>query len=191
MKNKNPPKNKLIIISLAAFFLAAFIFEYFVYAHSVDTISWYERQSQPHPDYDGLQSAPNASWFEVDGCGSGTMLDTTTNLCWERSPLSTTGNWANRKAYCEGLSLGDKGAGEWRLPEPKELRGLVHTGISSGYGDHLNSIGFSNFVNNVYLTGTLTEWDSGMVWFVLFSNGSVGYDAITTGQRAVCVSWND
>ncbi len=155
---------------------------------------WYQRQSQLHPDYtDGtIQNAPNATWFEDDGCGTGTMLDTATNLCWQKDINTTATTWANKMAYCNGLSLGDKGTGEWRLPEPKEFDTLIHSGLSSGYWSHLNEIGFNNFANDWYWTHTITGYNSNLAWGVTLGGGLVSfYDVITGSGRAVCVSRND
>ncbi len=81
----------------------------------------------------------NAGEFDPDliqysplGSCDGGRLDPETDLCWEDPPsYDITGeqlvggdmNWADARAYCEGLSSG--GRDDWRLPTIDELRTLI------------------------------------------------------------------
>jgi hypothetical protein len=51
---------------------------------------------------------------------SGTVIDTSTGLIWQKKPDGIERNWQNAKWYCEGLSLG--GFSDWKLPGGRELR---------------------------------------------------------------------
>lgn len=55
--------------------------------------------------------------------GDGSVLDSATGLTWQQVDDGTTRNWRDALAYCAGLSLG--GAADWRLPDAKELHGIV------------------------------------------------------------------
>ena len=57
---------------------------------------------------------------EVQQAPSGTVIDTTTGLIWQKRPDGIERNWQNAKWYCEGLSLG--GFSDWKLPGGRELR---------------------------------------------------------------------
>ena len=58
----------------------------------------------------------------VDG-GNGTVDDRATGLTWQRADSGKGFDWEAALAYCDGLKLG--GAGDWRLPNPKQLQSIV------------------------------------------------------------------
>jgi len=58
--------------------------------------------------------------------GDGTITDTLTGLMWEQAPSVTQVNWIAALTYAIDLDLG--GHRDWRLPNRKELRSLIHYG---------------------------------------------------------------
>lgn len=52
-----------------------------------------------------------------------TVVDSKTNLQWQRAVVATSYNWTAALAYCEGLTLA--GFSDWRLPNVKELSSLI------------------------------------------------------------------
>ncbi|MBW8191930.1 DUF1566 domain-containing protein [Neiella marina] len=48
-----------------------------------------------------------------------TVVDTNTNLTWQRVPAEQRMSWQQAGDYCQGLTLADKS--DWRLPTVKEL----------------------------------------------------------------------
>jgi len=123
--------------------------------------------------------------FIVDGCGTDTMLDTLTGLCWDKNfnHNGATLQWAvdvtyrepkwnkTTKAYdypvgrtvddypafkyCEELSLGSHN--DWRLPSRGELMTLASEAGPNGHScSNLQSFGITNCVNSIYLTQL--EW---------------------------------
>lgn len=55
--------------------------------------------------------------------GDGTVSDAATGLTWQQADSGTGMNWADALAYAESLELG--GYKDWRLPNVKELQGLL------------------------------------------------------------------
>ncbi|HRX84951.1 MAG TPA: DUF1566 domain-containing protein [Phycisphaerae bacterium] len=55
--------------------------------------------------------------------GDGTILDRATGLQWQQGDSGTGLDWQNALAYAENLNLG--GHADWRLPNAKELQGLL------------------------------------------------------------------
>lgn len=55
--------------------------------------------------------------------GNETITDNATGLTWMKSDSSEGKNWEEALNYCENLSLA--GASDWRLPNTKELQGIV------------------------------------------------------------------
>jgi len=55
--------------------------------------------------------------------GDGTITDNASGLTWQQADSGMGMNWASALAYCENLSFA--GADDWRLPDAKELQGIV------------------------------------------------------------------
>lgn len=51
------------------------------------------------------------------------VIDNATGLMWQHSDGGETYSWAGAMAHCEALDLGDYD--DWRLPDNKELQGIV------------------------------------------------------------------
>ena len=63
-------------------------------------------------DYDGTPAS-----YTDNGCGTGTVLDDHTGLCWQKDDQSGK-TWENAKSYCNSLNL--SGHDDWRLPSVVE-----------------------------------------------------------------------
>lgn len=72
------------------------------------------RYVRGNPDY-GINSF-------VDN-GDGTIQDMATGLTWQKTDSGSTHDWQGALSYCENLDLA--GAGDWRLPNAKELQSIV------------------------------------------------------------------
>lgn len=110
--------------------------------------------------------------FIVDGCGSGTVLDAGTGLCWQRD-FSTAGqrNWTEAKSYCSALTLG--GSSDWTLPSKEELMSLTDLSRSGPAIVGGNSNIFTNVVSSYYWTSTSRGYSSpaSHAWTVYFNSG--------------------
>jgi len=62
--------------------------------------------------------------------GDGTVSDTATGLMWQRSDNGAGLKWKDALAYAETLTLA--GYTDWRLPNPKELEGILDYTHSPG-----------------------------------------------------------
>ena len=158
------------------------------YAFDIVTFS----QTQTHNYNGGLGQIRSSSELEVDSSvcgGSGTIYDNLYDLCWQKSPTTSTYNHANAISYCEGLSLA--GRVNWKLPEKNELLTLLyHNGASTTYSK-LNSLGFSNIQNNYYWSNTLYAPNpTSNAYIVLFNYGRPGYNSLTYSNYVLCVSRN-
>jgi len=55
-----------------------------------------------------------------NGCGTGTVLDESTGLCWQKADNDSDVNWQTALNYCNNLNLGNYSSG-WRLPTIGEI----------------------------------------------------------------------
>ena len=98
--------------------------------------------------------------------GDGTVTDTSTDLMWQQGSSSSK-TWKEAMAYCKGLNLG--GHTDWRLPNIKELRSLVH---HSQYRAAINTTYFPDTVSSYYWSSTSIANSKGGAWGMLFLFGS-------------------
>jgi len=122
----------------------------------------------------------------VDGCGVGTVLDISTNLCWQRDMTNAgTKTWANAISYCDGLTLG--GQTDWRLPTNEEL--LTITDLSgldpAVIGGDNNK--FQNVQSNYYWSYSNFGPDPVNALVVLFSVGYVTLRDKANPINVICV----
>ena len=135
----------------------------------------------------GLGQERVSGEFEVDASicgGAGTMYDTITNFCWERSPSTNFFNNAQAISRCDSLSTA---GGEWRLPERSELMTLLFHNGDFQTASRLNSIGFSDIQNGFYWSNTITPWSGSRAFRVDFSLGRSEEDGVTLSSHVLCV----
>jgi Protein of unknown function (DUF1566) len=110
---------------------------------------------------------------------NGTVTDNLTGLIWlQNANCVGAPQWATAISDANSLAAGACGlsdgsvAGDWRLPNVRELQSLVDYGVltnlvlPSGHP-------FTNFQASNYWSSTTFAFDSGFAWFVDFSNGFV------------------
>lgn len=122
--------------------------------------------------------------------GNGTIRDNLTGLVWLKNancfgykPWTTAVGKAKTLASgaC-GLTDGSK-AGDWRLPNRRELLSLLNRQQGNSI-TYLGSFGFSAIQqpiadDDLYWTSTTSAEDTTLAWVVNFSNSSVGYGSKT------------
>ena len=148
----------------------------------------------------GMLASP--SEFTDNGCGQDTILDTVTNICWQKNWSGFLGtsydddgdgyvNWTQAVDYCGNLSLGDYESGNWTLPSIKEYRRLINeTNGASSMVSYVQNLGFTNVQSSGYWSRT--QKDSSTAWVVVLNYGDVYYDNQDYGlNRAVCAVWNN
>lgn len=113
--------------------------------------------------------------------GDGTVTDNLTGLIWLKSANCWGGQaWANALTSANGLASGSCGltdgseAGDWRLPNVRELQSLMDYGqvdpaLPSGHP-------FTGVWPAFYWSGTTFAGSALSAWIVDLSDGYVGYD---------------
>ncbi|KHE92612.1 MAG: hypothetical protein SCABRO_01645 [Candidatus Scalindua brodae] len=111
------------------------------------------------------------------------VIDTCTNLTWQRFPRNERKNWSEALVFARDLTLG--GFDDWRIPNVHELLSLVHYGRSNGIGipaldpvfdfsfDGDDVSGVRSYDN--YWTSTSVNHLKGSAWYVSFINGEHGF----------------
>lgn len=144
---------------------------------------WRDTQSLSYQS--GLGQQRSLGEFSLNGCGSGTILDNVTELCWQQSPSVLQVNWTDAVNYCDNLNLG--GHTDWVLPQKAQLLTLVQNNGFSSTAVHLNNnIGFSGIQNDGYWTSTIHS--STRAYQVSFSSDQSGSGVFSWGiYYALCV----
>ncbi len=135
-------------------------------------------------------AGPNPRFtINTDGNGNpdGTVTDNLTGLIWLKDAMRFgVQDWDNALNMCnnladDGVGLTDGSvAGDWRLPNVKELLSLVHYGFSNpalsdtaGTAQHTDGDPFINVQSWLYWTSTsAANGDGGRALRVSFSNGN-------------------
>jgi hypothetical protein len=130
---------------------------------------------------------------------NGTVSDTGTGLVWQKCSMgqnndatctgvATTATWANALTYCNTLTLGNKSAGTWRLPNINELSSIVDTTITPAPAAINNTI-FPATVANGYWSSSSYVPLTSSAWGVYFNAGGVGGNGLKSNSLYVrCVS---
>ncbi len=131
-----------------------------------------------------------------DGDGDGTVTDNLTGLIWLKNANYKntdgefgTATWANALSFCNDLAHGMCGltdgssAGDWRLPNVKELQSLIdfaysRPALSNAAGTARWVEGgdaFSDVQLNNYWSSTASATNTSNAWYVNLYYGNVGY----------------
>lgn len=212
--NKNNLKVRWSLISIILVLSLLFILYIIIPSEAYYTnLNKYFGDSRTADGNGGYALKRVSNEFIVDGCGTGTMLDTVTGLCWDKnmnhngSALQWSVNtyseptwnnvtkvysYPNGKAnypafsYCEDLSLG--GQTDFRLPTINELFTLVnHIDASLSTCTSLTGFGFTNCQNNYYWTYKEYQPSTTNAWLVAFGDGVSTYNLKTMSFSVLCV----
>src|SRR5262249_44141298 len=125
-----------------------------------------------------LRKGESASLRFTDN-GNGTVTDNLTGLIWlQNANCFGAKNWADALTAANGLAAGQCGlsdgsaAGDWRLPNVKELQSLVDYGSSNPALPAGHP--FTNFQASPYWSSSSSANFGFAAWFVFFENGGVG-----------------
>ena len=111
-----------------------------------------------------------------------TVIDTTTQLEWQRQDDDFPRNWDDAWDYCVDLDLG--GHQDWRLPRIKELQSIVDYGQAST--PLIEGEAFPN-TNSLYWSASGQASSSIFAWAVFFSSGGVDRDGKVIANFVRCV----
>jgi hypothetical protein len=130
--------------------------------------------------------------------GNGTVIDNLTGLVWlKNANCFGARTWNQALSDCNGLASGACGltdasnAGDWRLPNVRELQSLVHYGYygpavpnTAGTGQSTDGDPFTNVQSFSYWSSTSLANPSEYTWQVYIGNGGV-YNNVKTNSYYV------
>jgi hypothetical protein len=111
----------------------------------------------------------------------GNIMPTRDNT-WDHDKTTNDGKvtWQHALAYVANLNAGNYlGHNDWRLPNRKELRSLIHYG-KSDTASWLNSQGFMNAQADDYWSSTTFVVDPQHAWYISLYSGTVANDLLKT-----------
>jgi len=159
-----------------------FIFILLILSLNVNAgISFHTGQTVSYNNYDDAYLDGVSKAFIDGGCGTGTVLDPHTNLCWTKADNGATVAWTTAVAYCPTLSTG--GYYDWYLPNILELS----TMIDYSRTDYQNPAFTWAASDSVYWSSTTSPKDTAKTFFVSTSGGHYGPIAKTSTFYARCV----
>ena len=129
----------------------------------------------------------------------GTVTDNLTGLIWlMNANCAGTKIWTDALDFCNGLCDGctdcggvngdcnltdDSVAGDWRLPNVKELQSLIHYGVyglalpnTAGTGKWSEDDPFTGVESHYYWSSTTSACNADHAWYVFLSYGYVDND---------------
>ncbi len=131
--------------------------------------------------------------------GDGTVTDNHTGLVWigNANKIGDTMNWENALTYCnsladDGVNLTDGSvAGDWRLPNIKELQSLIdyaycNPSLSNTAGTGQWSAGdpFDDIVSGSYWSSTYSLYGSTYsAWYVSMASGATRHNIMNSPYR--------
>jgi hypothetical protein len=118
----------------------------------------------------------------------GTVTDNLTGLIWlKNANCWGTRSWASALTNANGLANGqcgltdDSSAGDWRLPNLRELHSLLHCGVAdpalpdtAGTGQWTEGNPFSGVQSETYWSSTTSASSPGGAWRVYLKRGNSG-----------------
>ncbi len=114
-------------------------------------------------DVDGTSKS-----YTDNGCGTSTVLDNHTNLCWQKDDQDAR-TWEDALSYCNDLSLG--GHSDWHLPT--RLEGVTMLDYSCDSGTPVRCYG--DFRNNALIWDSAGDTGPGLFWLSTTSPVSPPY----------------
>lgn len=123
--------------------------------------------------------------------GDGTVTDNLTGLVWlENANCFGTRNWTGALSDANGLATGSCGltdgssAGDWRLPNVREMQSLIDYGVD--FPALPDGHPFTGVQSDRYWSSTTNAYYTSYAWSVYLSFGSVSY---STMSNTWCYVW--
>jgi hypothetical protein len=134
--------------------------------------------------------------------GNGTVTDKLTGLIWMKNAngFNGTKTWDDALSAANNLASGSAGlmdgskAGDWRLPNVRELQSLIDYGFygpalpnTQGTGQWSEGNPFQGVQSDFYWSSTTNAGSASTAWSVYFNAGSVGNTAKSNSIYVWCV----
>ncbi|MBN1563797.1 MAG: DUF1566 domain-containing protein [Anaerolineae bacterium] len=113
--------------------------------------------------------------------GNGTITDNSTSLMWMQTDSGSSMNWAEALSYCENLDYA--GQSDWRLPDAKELQGIVDYARSL---DATHSAAIDPLFSVTPITDEFGQTDYAFYW-----TSTTHLDGRAPGDRAVYIAFGE
>ena len=112
---------------------------------------------------------------QTESTPTGTVIDSSTGLMWQKKPDGVERNWKDAKLYCQKLTLG--GYSDWRLPNESVLMKMIK-----------NKMMFANSLrNHWYWSSTVSTDRPHGATYVDFGYGDMGWSWKGSGMYVRCV----
>lgn len=141
-----------------------------------------------------LQKGATTESYRFEYNDDGTVTDTLTGLVWlmNANPQNEATIWTDALAFCNNLAHGMAGltdnsvAGDWRMPNIKELFSLVNHGAPPPVINP-NPFGTSlkHNVSDYYWSSTTLQISNIYKWRITFDSGIVYYDHLENKKNFV------
>jgi len=139
------------------------------------------------PGQDGFYRAGCSGGSRFTDNGDGTVTDNCTGLMWQKGTADVNGDgeidgslegtdtlsWCDALVYCENLSFANHS--DWRLPNVRELQGIVDYGRSEPAIDPIFGA-----VSEAYWSSTTVDNFPNNAWPVGFKLGDIDWDLAKT-----------
>jgi len=112
---------------------------------------------------------------QTESTPTGTVIDSSTGLMWQKKPDGVERNWKDAKLYCQKLTLG--GYSDWRLPNESVLMKMIE-----------NKMMFANSLrNHWYWSSTVSTDRPHGATYVNFGYGDMGWSWKGSSLYVRCV----
>jgi len=212
--NKKQNISKKVIKIIGVISLFTILTSLLIFAYYSNINKFYNEQQNAYVDGEGQHRL--AEDFIVDGCGTGTMLDTVTNLCWDKNLNIGAGKklWALNNTYPEPIWTGTgynwgaqvatdypafkvcddsttAGHSDWRMPTRAELLTLIdEIGGSGTTCTTLEGFGFTACQNSYYWSSNQRGSSTTSAFLVYLDFGFSSYGDKIVGYYVACLRRN-
>ena len=111
---------------------------------------------------------------QTESTPTGTVIDSSTGLMWQKKPDGVERNWKDAKLYCQKLTLG--GYSDWRLPNESVLMKMIK-----------NKMMFASSLRNNYYWSSTVSNPTSWATYVNFGYGDKGVAWKGSGMYVRCV----
>ena len=150
-----------------------------IYSYLADT-----GQTLSYTTTQGEDSDYSGRALSFTDMGNGTVVDSNTGLSWQKTPDMVNRTYPAAQSYCTNLTLG--GVSDWRLPNKKEMMGILNYGSNPT----IDSAFYSDSSFQEYWTSPFTN-GVGLAWLVSTTYGwAIIMDGINL-EKTRCVSGHE